>query len=98
MVNAIHEKQYSLIQILLLWLLVTVPMGLARFWIVPQFKEQVQIHPGLLYWWLMILGMVWQFVLSVTVLKLELKTLNWKKIKKRGRTRSSCRAVRSNSD
>ena len=83
MANVTHDKQYSLIRILFLWLLVTAPMGLARFWIVPHFKEQVSIHPGLFYWWLMIAGMAWQFVLSVIVLKLELKTISWSTLKTR---------------
>lgn len=77
------DKQYTLLQILLLWFLVTAPMGLARFWIVPQFKDQISIHPGLFFWGLMILGMAWQFVLSMVVLKLELKTLNWSALKTR---------------
>ncbi|HWR84203.1 MAG TPA: CPBP family intramembrane glutamic endopeptidase [Candidatus Deferrimicrobium sp.] len=81
--NVAHDKQYSLTKILFLWLLVIAPMGLARFWIVPQFKDQVSIHPGLFYWWLMIAGMVWQFVLSVIVLKLELKTITWSTLKTR---------------
>ena len=83
MINVTHEKQYSLIKILFLWFLVTAPMGLARFWIVPQFKDQIPIHPGLFFWWLMIAGMAWQFVLSVIILKLELGTLNWSTLKPR---------------
>ena len=77
------EKQYSLTKIITLWLLVTAPMGLARFWILPQFKDQIGIHPGLFFWWLVIGGMAWQFVLSVIVLKLELKTLTWPGLKAR---------------
>ena len=83
MVTVAHERQYSLAKILFLWLLVTAPMGLARFWIVPHFKDQISIQPGLFYWWLMIAGMIWQFVLSVIILKLELNTLNWSSLKTR---------------
>lgn len=83
MANATHEKQYTLVKIIFLWLLVTAPMGLARFWIVPQIKDHIPIHPGLLFWWLMILGMAWQFVLSVIILKLELKTFSWSALKTR---------------
>lgn len=83
MANITNEKQYTLLKIIFIWALVTAPMGLARFWILPQFKDQVTIHPGLFYWWLMILGMVWQFVLSVIILKFELKTINWSTLKTR---------------
>jgi membrane protease YdiL (CAAX protease family) len=58
-------------------------MGVARFWIFPQFKDSVSIHPGLFFWWLIIAGMAWQFVLSVIVLKIELKTLSWSTLKER---------------
>lgn len=83
MIKPATQKQYTLTQIIVLWLLVTVPMGIARFWIFPQFQDVVPLHPGIFFWWLMILGMVWQFVLSVTVLKVELKTLYWSALKAR---------------
>lgn len=76
-------KQYTLGQIIFLWLLVTLPMGLARFWIVPQFMDSVPINAGLFFWILMIIGMMWQFVLSLILLKAELKTLSWQKLKAR---------------
>jgi len=83
MENGMQEKQYSLFKIIALWAMVTLPMGLARFWVVPLLKDHVSINSGLLFWWFMILGMVWQFVLSVIILKMELKTLTWTALKKR---------------
>ena len=83
MTTVTHDKQYSLVKILLLWLLVTAPMGVARFWILPHFKDQIAIHSGLFFWWLMIAGMAWQFVLSVIILKLELKAFTWSALKTR---------------
>ena len=83
MENNIEQKQYSFYQIIGLWLLVTIPMGVARFVILPIFHDKIPLNPGLLFWGLMILGMVWQFVLSVIVLKLELGSLTWEKLKKR---------------
>jgi uncharacterized protein len=77
------QRQYSLQQIILLWLLVTIPMGVSRFWIMPQFKHDIPMHPGIFFWLLIILGMVWQFVLSMIVLKTELKVLNWSTLKAR---------------
>jgi len=77
------EQQYSLAKIMGLWALVMVPMGIGRFVIMPLVKDLVPFNPGLLFWGLMIVGMAWQFVLSIIVLKIELGTLTWEKIKKR---------------
>jgi len=77
------SNQYSLIKILSLWALVAAPMGLMRFILMPWLIEHVNYNPGLMYWCLMILGMVWQFVLSVILLKKELGDITWHKLKKR---------------
>jgi len=83
MKNNIEQEQYSLKKIMGLWLLITIPMGVARFVIMPIFYDRVPFHPGLLFWGLMILGMMWQFVVSVIILKHELGSLTWEKLKKR---------------
>lgn len=79
----VENDQYSLVKIILLWALVTLPMGLFRFIVVPWLIPVFDIHPGMIFWWFMILGMMWQFVVSVVVLKIELKTLDWSRVKKR---------------
>ncbi|NQX70395.1 CPBP family intramembrane metalloprotease [Paenibacillus alba] len=81
--NEIEIKQYSVSKILGLWALVTLPMFLIRFALMPVLVPIVRIHPGILYWMLMIVGMIWQFVLSVILLKRELGHLSWAKLKKR---------------
>jgi len=68
--------------VFILWLLVTLPMGLIRFIIMPVMAIKTD-HSGILYWTLMIAGMIWQFILSLIILKLELGTLNWSRIKER---------------
>ncbi len=77
------DRQYSLVKIIGLWLLVTVPMGIGRYIIMPMLADSVVIHPGIIFWLLMILGMIWQFVLSVIILKSELGSLSWVKVKER---------------
>ncbi|WP_172200450.1 CPBP family intramembrane glutamic endopeptidase [Saccharibacillus qingshengii] len=81
--NEVSVKPYSVGKILGLWALVTLPMFLIRFALMPLLVPVVSIHPGILYWLLMIVGMMWQFVLSVIILKKELGTLTWAKLKKR---------------
>jgi len=77
------DQQYSLKKILFLWLLVTLPMGLSRFVILPNLESKITMNPGIAFWLLMILGMMWQFVLSLIVLKLELGKLTKGKLKER---------------
>ncbi len=76
-------SQYRLGMILFLWLLVTIPMGVFRFVVHPWLMPRVDMHPGILYWWLMILGMVWQFALSVIVLRRECGSWSWQWLKSR---------------
>jgi len=79
----ISGQQYSLIKIMSLWFAVTAPMGIARFYVFPLISNKVSIHPGILFWLLMIMGMMWQFVLSILILKKELGSLTFEKLKKR---------------
>ncbi|MBT2291170.1 hypothetical protein J7E73_18900 [Paenibacillus albidus] len=81
--NEIVVKRYSVGKILGLWALVTLPMFFIRFVLMPFLVPMVSIHPGILYWMLMIVGMIWQFVLSVILLKRELGLLSWENLKKR---------------
>lgn len=78
-----ESAQYSLPTILAVWASVTVPMGLLAFVAAPALIARSAINPGLVYWMLMVVGMVWQFVVSLIVLRLELKTLRWEVLKDR---------------
>ncbi len=72
-----ETAQYSLQRILLIWLAAAAPMGLLAWVVWPALRGRVPMHPGMLFWLLMILGMVWQCVLSLLVLRKELGTLRW---------------------
>ena len=76
-------KQYSLLTILVIWGSVTVPMGLLAFVAAPALIAQSTLKAGLVYWMLMVVGMVWQFIVSVAVLRIELGTLRWSAVKAR---------------
>lgn len=75
--------QYSLGTILAIWAVVTVPMALLAFVVAPALFGHTSLYPGLVYWILMVLGMMWQFVVSVAVLRHELGALRWPAVKER---------------
>jgi uncharacterized protein len=77
------SKQYSLTKILAVWASVTVPMGLLAWVVAPAIIPHTSLHPGLVHWMLMVVGMMWQFVVSLAVLRHELGGLHWPALKKR---------------
>jgi uncharacterized protein len=77
------SKQYSLTQILVIWAAAAVPMGLLAWVVGPAIIPRTSLHPGLVHWMLMVVGMMWQFVLSLAILRRELGGLHWPSIKKR---------------
>ena len=77
------NDQYSLAKILGIWAVVALPMLLITYVIVPALIPRVSLHPGILFWFLTILAMVWQFVVTMIVLYRELGTLRWSVIRKR---------------
>ena len=77
------SKQYSLTKILAVWASVTVPMGLLAWVVAPAIIPHTSLHPGFVHWMLMVVGMMWQFVVSLAVLRHELGGLNWPALKKR---------------
>ncbi len=81
--NEMVVNQYGIGKIVGLWALVALPMLLFRFVLMPILVPIVPFHPGILYWIMMIIGMIWQFALSVIILRRELGVLNWVKLKNR---------------
>lgn len=75
--------QYSLAKVLGIWAAATVPMGLLAFVVVPYVIPRTSLHPGLVHWIAMVVGMMWQFVLSLLVLRSELGGLRWAKVRER---------------
>jgi hypothetical protein len=78
-----YEKQYSLLQILGIWALVTIPMALLGWVVAPAVIANSRLIPGITYWLLMIAGMAWQFVVSMAIMYRELGTLRWSLIRRR---------------
>ena len=69
--QAAQPNQYSLGKILLIWVSVTAPMALLSRWAAPFLIPRIDLNPGLIYWWLMIVGMMWQTVVAFLVLRSE---------------------------
>jgi hypothetical protein len=69
------DSQYSLAQILGIWLLAAVPMGLLAWVVFPVLAPNVAVEPGLLFFALNVAGLMWQVILALTILYRETGTL-----------------------
>ena len=63
------SNQYSLTKILAIWASVTAPMALLAFVVAPAIMSRTSLYPGLVHWMLIVVGMMWQFVVSLAVLR-----------------------------
>jgi hypothetical protein len=81
--QAARLGQYTLWQILGTWALVGVPMAILTWVVLPAILPYSPLHPGITYWLLVILGLVWQFVVAVVIIYRELGTLRWSAIRER---------------
>ncbi len=70
------DEQYGLAKILGIWVLAAAPMGLLAWVVFPALKDNVSMHPGIFLWVLMIIGLMWEVVLSLAILYRETGTLN----------------------
>jgi uncharacterized protein len=75
--------QYTLWQILGIWALVALPMALLGWVIAPAIIPYSPLQPVITYWLLMIVGMGWEFVVSLVIIYRELGTLRWSAIRQR---------------
>lgn len=82
-VASARSEQYSLTKILAIWASVTAPMAVLVFVVGPAIRPHTSIHPGLVHWMLVVVGMIWQFVVSIAVLRHELGGLRWPAVKER---------------
>lgn len=80
---ATPSKQFSLTSILLIWASVSLPMFLLAWVVAPRVISLSPLHPGITYWLLMIVGMIWQFIVSVVILVREGQEWTWAALKRR---------------
>lgn len=74
------DSQYSLKKILIIWGLSAIPMGILAFVITPAVVAFTNWPPLIVYWIAVIIGLVWQFILSLIILRLDGNELNWQTI------------------
>ncbi len=81
------DSQYSLKKIIVIWALATAPMTFLAFVITPAVTKYFSIPAGipafLVFWPFMILGLVWQFILSLIIIRQETGQLGWQIMKER---------------
>ncbi|WP_421724736.1 CPBP family intramembrane glutamic endopeptidase [Bauldia sp.] len=82
-VDADNADQYSLLKILGIWAAVAIPMPILAFVVAPALATGYGFNYALTVWLLLIVGMIWQFVLSVIILYLELPAFTWGAIRER---------------
>lgn len=81
--NISQDKQYSLKKILLIWILSALPMAVLAFVITPALIPLFDLPPLIIYWLAINLGLIWQFVLSIIILKKDGYKISWSSIKDR---------------
>jgi uncharacterized protein len=76
-------RQYSLREILVVWAAAAVPMGLLAWVVAPWLADQLggdePLTPALLL--LLTVGLIWQFVLVLILLRRELGSLEWSRVR-----------------
>ena len=81
-----HDEQYSLAKILGIWALATAPMGVLGWIVFPLLAPDAGSDPlgaGVARLWLLALGLVWLFVLSMIIVRREEGDLRWRTVKRR---------------
>jgi len=83
MTSALQRDQYSLSKILVIWFLSAVPMALLAFVVTPVMIPVLRMPPLIVYWLAVIVGLAWQFILSLLILKHDGHPLNWSTVRVR---------------
>lgn len=75
-----NDKQYSLLKILAIWFCSALPMPILAFVVTPFMIPKINLHPGIVYWMAMIAGLIWQFILSLVILKIDGHEFIWREV------------------
>ena len=81
--SASVNGQYSLKKILFIWISSALPMAILAFVVTPALIPVLNLPPLIIYWLAINLGLIWQFVLSLIILKLDGNLINWLTFKNR---------------
>ncbi len=74
------DNQYSLKKILIIWALSAIPMGVLAYVVTPRVVAITNWPLLIVYWGAVIAGLVWQFILSLIILKRDGHVLNWRTV------------------
>jgi uncharacterized protein len=75
-----NDTPYSLKKILLIWVASAIPMGVLAYLITPEVVKFTKYSPLIVYWVSVNIGLVWQFILALIVLKIDGNKLNWQTV------------------
>lgn len=78
-----HAGGYTRKRIFGLWATVALPMALLAWGVTPALIPRVNLHPTVLYWLIITLGMIWQLVMAVWILRREGGGLDWATLRRR---------------
>lgn len=74
------DTEYSVTKILLIWACSAIPMGVLAYVIIPGVVALTNWPPLIVYWIAIIIGLIWQFILSLIILKRDGYALNWQTV------------------
>lgn len=80
-----RDDQYSFGKIILIWACSALPMGILAYVVTPKLIPVLGLPPMVVYWLSVIVGLVWQFILSLVILKREGVAMTWSGIRERTR-------------
>ncbi|WP_083979605.1 CPBP family intramembrane glutamic endopeptidase [Demequina salsinemoris] len=77
------DEQYPVWRILAIWAATALPMGLGLWWVMPTFIAPRMEVPALGWLLLATVGLVWQAVLALLILRREVRPFTWENLKRR---------------
>ena len=84
--KAVGTEQYSLAQILGIWAAAAVPMGILGWVVAPALAPDIDTDPvgaAVTRVGVLTVGLIWQFVLSMIIVRREEGDLRWSTIRRR---------------
>jgi len=81
--NTTHNGQYTLARIIGLWAVAALPMAFLAWVVTPALITRVKQPPTIVFWLMIIVGMVWQFALSLWIVYREEGNLHWSTVRRR---------------
>lgn len=81
--RSVSGEPYGVGKVLAIWAAAAAPMGLLGWVVAPLVMARVELEPGIVFWLLMTVGMMWQFALSALLLRRECPDWSWGELRRR---------------